>query len=119
LLRARKVALAYAKSMAIHLLRGSAVSEVYRREPLGEEEIAMGLSSRVLGYPLSWLPLDLVAGVTVAAYAIPVSLAYATLAGLPPQVGLYAYLTGGLGYALLDSSRSHDRSDVGLAMPGR
>src|SRR5678815_1880522 len=48
---------------------------------------------------------DLAAGVTLAAYAIPVSLAYATLAGLPPQVGIYGYLLGGLGYALLGSSR--------------
>ena len=48
---------------------------------------------------------DAVAGVTLAAYAIPVSLAYATLAGLPPQVGIYGYLLGGLGYALLGSSR--------------
>ncbi len=45
------------------------------------------------------------AGVTLAAYAIPVSLAYAGLAGLPPQVGIYGYLLGGLGYALLGSSR--------------
>jgi sulfate permease, SulP family len=48
---------------------------------------------------------DAVAGLTLAAYAIPVSLAYATLAGLPPQVGVYGYLLGGLGYALLGSSR--------------
>ena len=50
-------------------------------------------------------PGDVVAGVTVAAYAIPVSLAYAGLAGLPPPVGVYGYLLGGLGYALLGSSR--------------
>jgi high affinity sulfate transporter 1 len=52
-----------------------------------------------------WLSGDFVAGVTLAAYAIPVALAYATLAGLPPQVGIYGYLLGGLGYALLGSSR--------------
>jgi hypothetical protein len=34
-----------------------------------------------------------------------VALAYATLAGLPPQVGVYGYILGGLGYALLGSSR--------------
>jgi sulfate permease, SulP family len=61
--------------------------------------------ARLLGYPLDWLPSDLVAGVTLAAYAIPVSLAYATLAGLPPQIGVYGYLMGGLGYALAGSSR--------------
>jgi sulfate permease, SulP family len=56
-------------------------------------------------YRPSWLLGDLVAGVTLAAYAIPVSLAYAGLAGLPPQVGIYGYLLGGLGYALFGSSR--------------
>src|SRR5216684_2513012 len=56
-------------------------------------------------YQVAWLPHDVVAGVTLAAYAIPVSLAYAGLAGLPPQVGIYGYLLGGLGYALLGSSR--------------
>jgi len=56
-------------------------------------------------YRPSWLAGDLVAGITLAAYAIPVSLAYAGLAGLPPQVGIYGYLLGGLGYALLGSSR--------------
>src|SRR6186997_3438479 len=57
------------------------------------------------GYQRAWLTGDIVAGVTLAAYAIPVSLAYAALAGLPPQVGIYGYLLGGLGYALLGSSR--------------
>jgi SulP family sulfate permease len=56
-------------------------------------------------YRAAWLSGDIVAGVTLAAYAIPVSLAYAGLAGLPPQVGIYGYLLGGLGYALLGSSR--------------
>ena len=56
-------------------------------------------------YRAAWLPADAIAGVTLAAYAIPVSLAYAGLAGLPPQVGVYGYLLGGLGYALLGSSR--------------
>jgi high affinity sulfate transporter 1 len=56
-------------------------------------------------YRAGWLLGDIVAGVTLAAYAIPVSLAYAGLAGLPPQVGVYGYLLGGLGYALLGSSR--------------
>jgi high affinity sulfate transporter 1 len=56
-------------------------------------------------YQGAWLPRDAVAGVTLAAYAIPVSLAYATLAGLPPQYGIYCYLAGGLAYALFGSSR--------------
>src|SRR3954462_4076825 len=56
-------------------------------------------------YRPAWLSSDIVAGITLAAYAIPVSLAYAGLAGLPPQAGIYGYLLGGLGYALLGSSR--------------
>jgi len=56
-------------------------------------------------YQPSWVLDDMIAGVTLAAYAIPVSLAYAGLAGLPPQAGIYGYLLGGLGYALLGSSR--------------
>jgi len=56
-------------------------------------------------YRTAWLPGDLAAGVTLAAYAIPVSLAYAGLAGVAPQVGVYGYLLGGLGYALVGTSR--------------
>ena len=56
-------------------------------------------------YQASWLPRDAIAGVTLAAYGIPVSLAYASLAGLPPQYGVYGYLVGGLAYALFGSSR--------------
>ena len=56
-------------------------------------------------YQGAWLARDAVAGVTLAAYAIPVALAYATLAGLPPQYGIYGYLAGGLLYALFGSSR--------------
>ncbi|WNC94296.1 SulP family inorganic anion transporter [Paraburkholderia sp. FT54] len=56
-------------------------------------------------YRPRWLVKDAVAGVTLAAYGIPVSLAYASLAGLPPQYGIYGYLVGGLFYALFGSSR--------------
>ncbi|HQU47859.1 MAG TPA: SulP family inorganic anion transporter [Casimicrobiaceae bacterium] len=59
----------------------------------------------IAGYQPASLPRDAVAGVTLAAYAIPVSLAYATLAGLPPQHGVYCYLVGGLAYALFGTSR--------------
>ena len=48
---------------------------------------------------------DLIAGVTLAAYAVPVAMAYASLAGLPPQSGIYGYLLGGLLYALFGTSR--------------
>jgi sulfate permease, SulP family len=56
-------------------------------------------------YQLGWLPFDLLAGLTLAAYAIPVSLAYSSLAGLPSQTGLYCYMVGGIAFALLGTSR--------------
>src|SRR5438034_1045056 len=56
-------------------------------------------------YQRSWLRSDMVAGLTLAAYAIPVSVAYASLAGLPPQAGLYCYLLGGVAYAAFGTSR--------------
>jgi len=57
------------------------------------------------GYTLKLFGSDSLAGITLAAYAIPVSLAYATLAGLPPQYGVYGYLIGGIFYALLGTGR--------------
>jgi SulP family sulfate permease len=57
------------------------------------------------GYSLSLFGKDAVSVLTLAAYAIPVSLAYATLAGLPPQYGIYGYLIGGIFYAILGTGR--------------
>lgn len=54
----------------------------------------------IKGYSFKHLGNDAVSGLTLAAYAIPVSMAYATLAGLPPQYGIYGYLVGGLFYAI-------------------
>ena len=48
---------------------------------------------------------DLLAGVTVAALALPSSLAYAEIAGLSPVIGLYALLLPAVAYALFGSSR--------------
>jgi SulP family sulfate permease len=56
-------------------------------------------------YQLAWLRPDAIAGISLAAYAIPVSMAYASLAGLPPEFGIYCYLVGGLCYALVGSAR--------------
>jgi sulfate permease, SulP family len=56
-------------------------------------------------YQARWLSLDLIAGITLAAYAIPVSMAYASLAGVPPHFGIYCYLIGGLFYAVFGTSR--------------
>jgi high affinity sulfate transporter 1 len=56
-------------------------------------------------YRRVWARPDLVAGLTVAAVVIPKALAYATIAGLPVQVGLYTAFSPMLIYALLGTSR--------------
>lgn len=57
------------------------------------------------GYRRGWLRSDVVAGLTVWAVLVPESLAYATIAGVPPVVGLYAAVPALVLYALLGSSR--------------
>jgi sulfate permease, SulP family len=57
------------------------------------------------GYQRDWLRGDVVAGLTVAAYLVPQVMAYATVAGLPPVVGLWAALLPLAIYAVLGSSR--------------
>lgn len=57
------------------------------------------------GYQRSWLRGDVVAGMTVAAYLVPQVMAYATVAGLAPVVGLWAALLPLAVYAVLGSSR--------------
>lgn len=55
-------------------------------------------------YKRSWLPGDLTAGLIVTVLLIPQSLAYAMLAGLPPQAGLYASILPLLAYAAFGTS---------------
>jgi high affinity sulfate transporter 1 len=56
-------------------------------------------------YPREWLRPDLTAGLTAAAVVIPKAMAYATIAGLPLQVGLYTAIVPMVVYALLGTSR--------------
>lgn len=56
-------------------------------------------------YQLGWLRLDLVAGLTLAAYALPAGIADASLANLPPEAGLYACLFSGLVFWLFCGSK--------------
>ena len=51
------------------------------------------------------LSSDVVAGLSVAAVAIPIGIAYAQLAGAPPQVGIYSCFLAPVAYALFGSSR--------------
>ena len=65
-------------------------------------------------YQSAWLRGDLIAALTVWAVLIPESLAYASIAGVSPVVGLYAAPGALILYAAFGSSRHLvDRSDVG------
>jgi sulfate permease, SulP family len=56
-------------------------------------------------YQRAWLRWDLLAGLTTAAVVVPQAVAYASLAGLPVQVGLYVATMPMVAYALVGSSR--------------
>ena len=56
-------------------------------------------------YDRSWLRSDLGAGLSVAASALPVGIAYADLAGVPAVIGMYSAIFPLLAYALFGSSR--------------
>jgi len=56
-------------------------------------------------YRLDFLRADLLAAITLAAYLIPAGIGDASLAGLPPEAGLYACLFGGLIFWLFSASR--------------
>lgn len=66
-------------------------------------------------YQRPWLAGDLTAGLIVTVMLIPQSLAYAMLAGLPPQVGLYASILPLLAYALFGSSMTLAVGPVAVA----
>ena len=57
------------------------------------------------GYPRTWWRPDLLAGLTAAAVVLPKAMAYATVAGLPVQIGLYTAIVPMAIYALLGTSR--------------
>src|SRR5512135_3401286 len=56
-------------------------------------------------YDRSWLAVDVIAGLTLWGLVVPEAMAYAGIAGLPPQAGLYTLLAALLVYALLGTSR--------------
>jgi MFS superfamily sulfate permease-like transporter len=63
------------------------------------------VTTQLPNYPQRNARNDLIAGITVAALAIPSAMAYAELAGLSPVAGLYALLLPAVAYAFLGSSR--------------
>jgi sulfate permease, SulP family len=56
-------------------------------------------------YKKSFIRWDIVAGVTLASFVLPESMAYATLAGVPTYFGIYCCIAGGLLFALFTTSR--------------
>ena len=70
------------------------------------------LVSTVRGYRREWLTGDIMAAVTVWAIVVPESMAYASIAGMPPEAGLYAATVPLLLYAVLGTS---NRINVGPA----
>ena len=63
------------------------------------------LISSLREYRREWLRYDVMSGLAIAAVGLPSAIAYPALAGLPPEVGLYASIVALLGYALLGPSR--------------
>jgi len=63
------------------------------------------LFTSLRGYQIGWLPRDFVAGLMLAAIAIPGQLATARLAGMPPETGLYAFVAGSLAFATFGANR--------------
>lgn len=73
------------------------------------------LPSWMLGYKKSWFSGDFIAGIIVTIMLIPQSLAYALIAGLPPEVGLYASILPLIAYALFGSSMTLAVGPVAVA----
>jgi hypothetical protein len=68
-------------------------------------KIAYALPDWVSGYSRAQVLTDLVAGLSLAAFVVPESLAYASLAGLAPVAGLYCFLASGFVYPLFGTSK--------------
>jgi high affinity sulfate transporter 1 len=61
--------------------------------------------AQLLHYDPAWLAKDVAAGLSVAAIALPVGIAYADLTGVPAALGIYSAIFPLLAYALFGSSR--------------
>src|SRR5438477_5053768 len=63
------------------------------------------IARQLADYRAAWLSADILAGLSVAAVALPTAIAYPAIAGLPPETGLYAAILPPIGYALFGPSR--------------
>ena len=63
------------------------------------------LFSSLASWRPAFLPADLIAGLTLAAIAIPEQMATARLGGFEPQIGFFAFIAGSIGFAMLGANR--------------
>jgi high affinity sulfate transporter 1 len=95
--------------LSAHCSRGVAIGQSpapQKGAAKGDQRLQLlpGLAA-LAHYDRRWLPRDLLAGLSVAAVALPVGIAYADLAGVPPIIGLYSAIFPLLAYAVFGSSR--------------
>lgn len=90
----------------MHVLQNSMAITEGQRSPIRRllRRFAPGLYA-LSRYQLSWLPSDIAAGLSVAAVALPVGIAYADLVRVPAVIGVYAAIFPLFAYALFGSSR--------------
>src|SRR5262249_60055861 len=70
-----------------------------------DAETSWPLFRSLARYRPGFLPGDLIAGLTLAAIAIPEQMATARLGAFAPQIGFFAFMAGSLGFAILGSNR--------------
>lgn len=98
--------------MAEYLLNVCAIREIKMQKMAKNENKIRGFLESFLpianwlpSYKKSFIRWDLVAGITLASFVLPESMAYATLAGVPTYFGIYCCLAGGLFFAFFTTSR--------------
>ncbi|WP_019146311.1 SulP family inorganic anion transporter [Aeromicrobium massiliense] len=73
---------------------------------MADDRHARRILPTMQGYRRAWLPGDVLAGLAAGTVVIPQAMAYATIAGLPVEVGLYTCMAPMLVYALLGGARA-------------
>src|SRR3954451_21300046 len=74
-------------------------------EARGRDPVVRLIPSWLRRYDRAWLPADTAAGLTIWALMVPQAMAYAGIAGVPVQNGLYVMPLAVVGYALFGTSR--------------
>ena len=82
-----------------------AISELSKLNNATNQSSLIPAIAWLRSYPRQWLRADVTAGLIAAAVVIPKAMAFATIAGLPVQVGLYTAFVPMVVYALLGTSR--------------